>query len=514
MLNKQQLEAVNCVGGPLLVLAGAGSGKTLTIARRIENMIRSGIPSDSILAVTFTRKASHDLKTRLSKSIGLEADRVHTGTFHSICTFILREDGAKLGLFDTDFTILANTECEQIMKNAIATKIVPEQADLHEMLRCVSMLKSELVGCHSFADLSSLDEHVEWNRVFSLAETIFPKEKFDLVRKVYELFQSSLLQSNALDFDDLIMISVILFLGHPDVLEKYQDRFRYIMIDEYQDTNRAQYVFAKLLSMKHRNIAVVGDDAQSIYSFRGSDIRNILSFSQDYPDAKVIKLEENYRCGPYILQAANEVISKNSNQTQKKLFTSKTSGEKIGYYCAHNEKDEARFVAIQTRQLAAKGYGFSNFAVLFRTKDQCTIFEEIFIKAGVPYQLSETIQTISPLLRISESKSEKISYEEKSANEQSVKLYTIHSAKGLEFHVVFLVGLEEGLFPHVKTLDLEEERRLFYVGITRAKDKLYFTHVERRTRRKKVKNLKPSRFLYDFNENLLDTTSVRPKVKS
>lgn len=645
-LNRNQQKAVKTINGPLLILAGAGSGKTTVLTHRIEHLINKNVHPENILAVTFTKKASEEMNERISKKIGkANANKIWIKTFHSMCTNILRNEVIELSSLKSDFSIYDSFESKNLMKDIIKNdlKLDPKTFTPNGLLYFVSMLKNEMIDVKTFEKMSPSNDFIDWNKAKTILYKKIPSEKKDVILKTYKAYQKKLIEQNAVDFDDLILHTINLFIEKPEILKKYHSKFQFIMVDEYQDTNHTQYVLIKLLAKKKRNIAVVGDDFQSIYKFRGSDIRNILNFDNDYPDAHIIKLEENYRCSPYVLNAANQIIAINKNQKDKKLYSSKQNGEKIGYFHANNEKEEARFVINEINNFINKGYKFGDFAILFRTNQQSQIFEEMLMRTSIPFQLvnglkfleKSDIKVIHSYLKfihnsndiysflsiinhpkrhisrktlnkitqscknkdllaflkepsgLSTQPNEKksltnfisliedliesttslslgdlvskvaidsglfslynyfndyekannlsefinIAYEMTNNNQDatltdflshllmilefdhvsdknSVKLMTLHSAKGLEFPVVFLVGMEEGILPHLKStegIDLEEERRLCYVGFTRSKEKLFLSHAKTRTMWGKTEDCTPSRFLYEFSESLLDS---------
>ena len=634
-LNEKQREAINSIEGPLLILAGAGSGKTTVIQKRVEKMMKKGIQPERVLAVTFTNKAADEMKERIAAAVGLEKARhIWIMTFHAMCTKILREDIIHTGVYQPNFSILDAGDALHVLKKVIIQQgYDPKKVTPGGMQYYISLLKNEMVDVESFRWMMPQHVYMDWEKASHVIETKIPPEKRGTVLAIYEAYQRQLVVQNALDFDDLILTTIQLCIQQQEVLEKYQERFHYIMVDEYQDTNHAQYVLIKLFAEKHRNLGVVGDDYQSIYAFRGSDIRNILEFEKDYPEATLIKLEQNYRCTPMILQAANEVIEKNTNQRVKTLYSHQADGERIGYYQAMNERDEARYVVNEIKKRIQAGEDYQNFAVLFRVNHQSKAFEEAFMRAGIPYQVVgsqtfyekqevkdalsylrflqntndvssflrifpngkkiaeelvanwkssdfldylrkqtkyrsltkpfvELIETykqssekslpilLSTLLvesgflkRIKENMDDKTQERMENIGEllniamemgnhrpdatieefleftvlhtdavhqndqKAVKIMTLHSAKGLEFPVVFLVGMEEGVFPYKRATteeELEEERRLCYVGITRAKRKLYLTHARTRTMYNRQEEFEPSRFIYEFKEELID----------
>ncbi len=625
-LNEPQREAVCHTEGPLLILAGAGSGKTRVLTQRIAYLISKGVPPWQILAVTFTNKAAGEMKERVEGLIGPAANSMWVSTFHSACVRILRQDIEELG-FEKNFVVFDTQDQLIIIKNILKEMNLSDKTyHPKALLSSISSAKNELVGVDEYQHQAA--DH-------------FAR----ITAEVYKQYQKKLRGNNGLDFDDLIMLTVRLFNEVPAVLEKYQERFRYIMVDEYQDTNHAQYILINLLASKYQNLCVVGDDDQSIYSFRSADIRNILEFERDFPGVKVIKLEQNYRSTKNILHVANEVIKNNRGRKSKKLWTENYEGEKIQLYQADDERDEARFVAEEISRLAREeGRKFSEFALLYRTNAQSRSFEEAMMGRNIPYRViggmrfyeRKEIKDILAYLRLVYNPADKVSlgrivntpkrgigeasYErflyflednnytvlegfdhilevpsltnrgikplqefhqllqswvgkrdtlsvkdlaedilhtsgylmelrnegtieaqsrmenldefialtvdfERNSDDKSlaafletvalvadidnyqadsdaVVMMTLHSAKGLEFPVVFLVGLEEGLFPHSRSLlenrELEEERRLCYVGITRARQRLYITHANMRTMYGNFNNSIPSRFLMEL----------------
>ena len=638
-LNPQQREAVHHTEGPLLILAGAGSGKTKTLTHRVAHLFEKGVPPENVLAVTFTQKAAEEMRHRIQLKVGEKASgECWIMTFHALCARILRECAVILPQHTETFSIYEPFEVRRTLKTLILRMgLNPKTVTPSGMHYYLSMLKNELIDPISFATMTPQYEEIDWEKASELIRTKIPVEKRRLVQELYPLYQTEMARLNAFDFDDLIVAVFHLFTNHPDALLRYQEQFRYIMVDEYQDTNHAQYVLIKWLSEPFKHLAVVGDDAQSIYAFRGSDMRNILRFDEDFPGARVVLLEENYRCSPVILQAANEVIAHNKNQRPKRLFTIKPEGEKIGYYYARNEYDEARFIVNEMRRFLQDGKRYSDFSVLYRTNQQALALQEAFMKMSVPYTVigtpcfsdwnemkdvvcflklltfpddlpsikrvgnkpnrrlsPETFQAIEdgepialareknafdhftslikthakrvrrePLSVImldllmetgymqhyldiggEEQRNESLSIVmeclnvihkmelqtdsflspqiasehfqkreklDKKLNENAVQMMTVHAAKGLEFDTVFLVGLEEGIFPHLKSsegLSLEEERRLFYVAMTRAKQKLYISHSKKRTQWGKQEDSFPSRFLCEFSNDLLESGKV------
>lgn len=608
-LNERQRAAVTHTDGPLLVIAGAGSGKTRVLTYRIAYLLESGkaLPSQ-ILAVTFTNKAAQEMKERLRQLVGPIADSLWVGTFHATCVQILRRHADRIG-YKRHFLIFDTSDQIAAMKETLKELNVDQRNfEPRAVLSTISAAKNELVDWRTYQERAS----DFWERN---------------VGRFYEHYQKKLEANSAMDFDDLLGQTVRLFREHPDVLEEYQERFRYVLIDEYQDTNRAQYVLVSMICARHRNLCVVGDADQSIYRFRGADIRNILDFERDYEDAKVVKLEQNYRSTKRILEAANAVIENNLDRPDKTLFTENPEGELIRFYRAEDERDEAAFVAEEIERLRREeSFSYQDITILYRTHAQSRTFEEEFIRRGMPYRIVsgvrfyerkeikdllaylrliantddelslrriinvpkrgigdttlgriqqfadqegitlfeamrrvEEVEDVTPayarrvkeftelilgfreaaeglsltglvdkVLRdtgyIAELQAEKsVEAEARIENLQEflsvakefetqvesgleafldhvalvsdvdayeegvdmVTMMTLHSAKGLEFPVVFLVGMEDGVFPHSRALwepgELEEERRLCYVGMTRAMRLLYFTCAKFRT---------------------------------
>jgi DNA helicase-2/ATP-dependent DNA helicase PcrA len=623
-LNEAQKEAVLKLDGPLLILAGAGAGKTKTITHRILNLIKNGINPSNILAITFTNKAAKEMRERVEKLLsedkGLNLpvsiyERPFLSTFHALGVHIIRENHALLGL-PRHFAIYDRSESLSSIKNAVKDAgYDPKQFEPSKYLSIISKRKGDGVNLNQFEneDRSSFTDKI----------------LFD----IWTRYERDLRENKALDFDDLLLKTFTLLKNNNEVLKKYQDMWKYIHIDEYQDTNRIQYDLAKLLAEKTKNICAVGDIDQSIYSWRGADFKNIMRFEKDYPDTKVILLEENYRSTKNILKAANAVISKNTLRKEKNLFTSNEDGEKITVYGAYDEADEARFVSEKSRSLINKGTKASEIGNLPGIVLQSRALEEAFLEKSVPYQVlgtrfferkevkdvisylrasldreslsdlkriintptrgigKTTIAKVFAKEKITDSTKEKVDsfyrlldkienysktnslsetiifiikesgmertykdgkdedlerlenimelasvatkydllpkedalekfltetalysdQDDMEKNENGVRLLTVHSAKGLEFEYVFVTGMEEDLFPHggfsesKKNLEQsEEERRLFYVAITRAKKKLFLTHTAVRTifGRKQV-NI-PSQFLEDIEEELLE----------
>lgn len=584
-LNKVQQEAVTYDNGPLLILAGAGSGKTRTLTYRAAYLIKEkDIDSQNILLVTFTNKAAEEMRERLRKLV--KTPPVFMGTFHSLGAKILRQDGHFMGI-PPSFVIFDENDQKDLLKVVMKKLDIPAR-EFHpgSVLSLIEGAKNELI--------SSL-EYPQYARGF------FQKT----VSRIYLDYQKLLKKYQALDFADLLFETVRLFQREKGVLRKYQDRFSYVLVDEYQDTNHTQYQLTKMLSGKSRNLCVVGDCAQSIYMFRGADFRNILNLKNDFPEIKTFNLEENYRSGQNILDAAFAVIQKNTSHPVLRLFTRKDRGEKIGIYEADSEKDEAEFIV---RKI--KDEDFSEVAVLYRTNAQSRALEETFIKSGVPYVLvgstrfyqrkeikdclaflrvlanpkdlvsyrrieklgkrrtekflefaqkpekickwktikilDKVLEAVGYLELFDKKKEEDLSrienikelrsvaqrfpdlceflenvalvereslpeYPIRDAKREAITLMTLHSAKGLEFKIVFIVGVEEGLFPHSRSLlsrpELEEERRLCYVGITRSKEKLYLIFARQRLYFGTRARNQISRFILDLPEELIEYAS-------
>lgn len=582
LLNPIQQQAASYNDGPLLILAGAGSGKTRVLTHRVAYLVQQGLAEPSqILLLTFTNKAAEEMLKRVRELLN-QGFVGQGGTFHSFCAKVLRRHGN-----DPDFVIFDVADQLDTVKQAMSMLGVDAKTTKPgSLLGAISGAKNELVGAAEYGNY---------------ARGTFQQT----VARVYLAYQQLLHKYHAFDFDDLLMETVKLLKTNPDVLEKLQEQFRYILVDEYQDTNKAQYEITKLIAKKYRNLTVVGDAAQAIYSWRGADYRNLLLLKQDFSDLYTINLEQNYRSSQVILDAAYGVISKNKNHPILKLWTDKKGGEKITIYEADSESDEVSFVI---NHLSGK---FSDFAVLYRTNAQSRVFEEAFLHSGVPYTLvggtrfyerkevkdvlsylqilinptneialkrAEKIgktrlaklqnahinkelptlevldlaikttgylelynpdddEDLARLENIKELRSvaeqfprmhdflENIALTEKEAKSRravddikgAVTLMTLHAAKGLEFKTVFLVGLEEGLFPHSRTLldpaEMEEERRLCYVGITRAMDKIYLTYARKRLYFGQRSSNMVSRFLADIPENLIESNQTMKFTK-
>jgi len=634
-LNDQQKRAVRHGDGPLLIVAGAGSGKTRVLTYRIAYLIQQEKAApDEILALTFTNKAAKEMKERIKQLIGDEARRLWMGTFHSVFSKILRYEAEKIG-FTSDYSIYDTTDSKNAIKQILKEQSYdPKEIKPRIIQRRISDAKNELIT----------PDHYNEKFVHSTLD--------DITAKIYGIYVQRLKQNNAMDFDDLLIKPIELFHEEPEVLEKYQHRFKYILIDEYQDTNHAQYTVTNMLAEKYENLCVVGDDAQSIYSFRGADIRNILDFKSDYEDAVEIPLEQNYRSTKAILKAADSIIKNNSKQLDKTLWTDNDMGDTITVLDNYDERDEANRVAKYVKDLKMrKGYDFSDFAILYRTNYQSRVFEETFRRKGITYQLvgglsfyqrrevkdvlayltllinpddntnlmriinepsrgignkslsdllaraRETGQSLWRILEkveeadvykpaensvkefvemINELKQDlaqgkklinvtkkllersgymkslveentpkamsrrenilelenAISYFEKTndnatlsaflqeislitdtdkydEDKPAVTMMTVHAAKGLEFPVVFVVGLEEELFPvgsrNNEDVNIEEERRLFYVAITRAEQELFFSHCRSRYKYGEEQRKMRSRFLDEVSSDVVRT---------
>lgn len=641
-LNERQKEAVLATEGPVLVLAGAGSGKTTVLVNRIAYMIsEKHIRPWNILAITFTNKAAREMKDRIERLLGDTAKDMWIGTFHSVCVRILRSCIDLLG-YSRDFVIYDTADTKTVMKECLRELDIDEKSfPVRNVLSIISNAKNDLMDAATFENVYKSDY------------------RMSIIAKIYYRYQTKLRKNNAVDFDDIILNTVKILSENPDVLSKYQDKFQYILVDEYQDTNNSQYLLINLLAQANRNLCVVGDDDQSIYKFRGANIGNILNFEDDYSDVQKITLDQNYRSTQNILDAANSVISNNKGRMGKSLWTSNGDGNKVFVYTGTNEYDEARYIARQIKKHFDEQGSFSDCAILYRTNAQSRVIEEMLMRESVPYKVlsglrfydrkeikdiiaylrvvynpnddvslariinepkrkignatlekarniareketslydvishaddypefktaikkllsfSEIIQSLiklkdtvtiedltgrilndtgyMPALVMEDTTESKTRIEnlgefisvitefEKNEetgntlgeflenislvsdidgydeNEDSAILMTIHSAKGLEFPIVFLSGLEEGLFPGMRSMesddDIEEERRLCYVAITRAKEQLYITKTISRTIHGKTMPTTASRFFKEIPvEYLEDKTTLQPKV--
>ena len=637
-LNEPQQRAVACLEGPLLIVAGAGSGKTRVLTFRIANLLEHGVPPYRILAITFTNKAAREMRDRVDTLIGESAHDVWLSTFHSFCARFLRMEIEHLGTYAKNFVIYDASDSKNLIRECLKELNIDEKHTAPGAVQShISDAKNRLLDVKAFA---------------AQATDFFAEQ----VAKIYELYQSKLRANNALDFDDLLMLTVELLKKNEEICEKYQKKFQYVLVDEYQDTNGAQYEITKLLAAGHRNICVVGDADQSIYGWRGADMRNILNFERDYPEATVILLEQNYRSTKNILAAANAVIENNLTRKKKDLWTDNPTGDPITVYEAGTEKNEAAFIVREVERLHTMSNAkYGDIAVLYRTNAQSRNIEEAFYATGIPYtmvgsvrfydrreikdiiaylrviynprdtlsllriinvpkrglgqttlgrmmekaaeyrislfelitdeQLLSTIPKLSakvkfemedfsalvftymgqlgtrPLHEIVEDIIEESGYaaaleddpkednrdrlenlrefisvaknfedgaeegengledflaqislisdvDETEQSDGNVTLMTFHAAKGLEFPTVFMAGMEEGLFPHSRTLlddtEIEEERRTCYVGITRAERRLYLTYARQRTIYGRTELSRPSRFLAEIPEELLE----------
>ena len=618
-LNDKQHEAVINTEGPCLVIAGAGSGKTRVLTTRVSYLIQEkNVLPENILAITFTNKAAHEMKERINNILGLESRRIQISTFHSFGLLLIKQNYEKLG-YKSNFTILDSDDTLTVIKKIIKDMDLDVKIYNPKAIRNkISSSKNELI------DSGSYEKYVN---------TDYDKK----VLEIFKRYEMKLKINNSLDFDDLLMQPIVLFKMYPDVLEQYQEKYKYILIDEYQDTNEAQYVLVKMLSKKYKNICVVGDESQSIYSFRGSNYRNILNFEKDFPSSKVVLLEQNYRSTKTILKSANNVIKNNKQKKDKNLWTDNEDGEKINYYRAVDEKDESYYVATQIKKLIDNGVDKNQIAVLYRTNAQSRTIEEAMLKENIPYKVvgsfyfynrkeikdlvsylrlinnnnddvslercinapkrgigdktierlekeasingvsvfetissgkelefknlildimkkmkdldfvdfielvltktglkkeyeeEDSIEAKSKLENLEEFKSIAKNYQDynptatleeflmeislisdvkETKDDDVVTLMTMHAAKGLEFDLVFVTGLEEGLFPHSMGLEskeeLEEERRLFYVAITRAKKLLYLTNARSRLLFGQIRSNIESRFIKEINEEDVD----------
>ena len=640
-LNKEQQQAVQHTEGPLLILAGAGSGKTKVLTVRIAHLLAQGVNPYEILAITFTNKAAKEMKNRVEGLVGDAANRIWLSTFHSFCAKFLRFELDNFLGYNSNFTIYDTSDSQAVIKAALkALNLDDKYYPVGAMIAAISDAKNKLLFASDFR---------------KQARDFYQQKVAD----VYEYYERELRKNNALDFDDLLLVAVKLLQSNEAVLDKYSKRFRYVMIDEYQDTNHAQYLLAKLLASHWKNIAVVGDADQSIYAWRGADIQNILDFEKDYPNCTSIKLEQNYRSTKIILDAANAVIENNEGRPKKNLWTDKTEGAKIQHFTAQSEHEEAAFIGDTiAKKHDIHGIPYGDMAILYRTNAQSRVLEEALIKRALPYimvggtkfydrkeikdvlaylrvlynpfddlsllriinvpkrsigattvaklqdyarangtslfmtltqlhlvdsikgktkekleefgiliftlvaemedrtvldilesildrtgylaQLEESTdpqdqaraENIGELLSVAkdfqdtnpsgtvEDFLEQValvndvdSFEQE---ESKVTLMTLHAAKGLEFPIVFLGGLEEGLFPHSRTLmnpeEIEEERRLAYVGITRAEKELYISNATTRTVFGRTSSYLPSRFIDEIPEELVDGLRAKRKV--
>lgn len=622
-LNDRQKEAVLYNDGPLLIIAGAGAGKTKTLTTKIAYLIEEeNVNPHNILAITFTNKAAKEMKDRLFLLVGDLAKKLQVSTFHSFGLKLLRENYDALG-YDKNFVIMDSDDSLTVVKKIIKDMgYDPKIYNPRAIRNKISSCKNEMTSPEAYEKYAVSDY-----------------EK--VVQQVYAKYETKLQRNNSVDFDDLLLLPIELFKKHPETLEKYQDLYQYLLIDEYQDTNEAQYILTKLLCAKNRRITCVGDDSQSIYSFRGANYKNILNFENDYKDAKTILLEENYRSTSTILDAANQVIKNNKMRKDKNLWTARGVGDKIKYYRAYNEKDEAQYVIRKVKELINRGVEYQDIVVLYRTNAQSRVIEDEFLKENLPYRVvgslyfyarkeikdliaylrlihnskdnisllraintpkrgiglktienlqekadlegtsiydaissgkemdfkntieklkaisndltltelidkvldasglradlesEKTLEAEVRLENLEEFKSITKSFEEREGlisledflleislisdveeykdDPNRVSLMTVHSVKGLEYNHVFVVGMEEGIFPHMNSLmensELEEERRLCYVAITRAKDDLHLVNARRRTLFGKEQINPVSRFLSEIPKDLLESNA-------
>lgn len=640
-LNKEQQQAVQHTEGPLLILAGAGSGKTKVLTVRIAHLLGQGVNPYEILAITFTNKAAKEMKSRVEGLVGDVANRIWLSTFHSFCAKFLRFELDNFLGYNSNFTIYDTSDSQAVIKAALkALNLDDKYYPVGAMIGAISDAKNKLLFASDFR---------------KQARDFYQQKVAD----VYEYYERELRKNNALDFDDLLLVAVKLLQSNEAVLDKYSKRFRYVMIDEYQDTNHAQYLLAKLLASHWKNIAVVGDADQSIYAWRGADIQNILDFEKDYPNCTSIKLEQNYRSTKIILDAANAVIENNEGRPKKNLWTDKTEGAKIQHFTAQSEHEEAAFIGDTiAKKHDIHGVPYGDMAILYRTNAQSRVLEEALIKRALPYTMvggtkfydRKEIKDVLAYLRVlynpfddlsllriinvpkrsigattvaklqdyarangtslfmtltqlhlvdtikgktkekleefgiliftlvaemedktvldilesildrtgylaqleestdpqDQARAENIGellsvakdFQDTNPNgtvedfleqvalvndvdsfeqeESKVTLMTLHAAKGLEFSIVFLGGLEEGLFPHSRTLmnpeEIEEERRLAYVGITRAEKELYISNATTRTVFGRTSSYLPSRFIDEIPEELVDGLRAKRKV--
>ena len=620
-LNDRQKEAVLYNEGPLLIIAGAGAGKTKTLTTKIAFLIEEkNVNPRNILAITFTNKAAKEMKDRLYMQIGSLSKELQVSTFHSFGLKLLRENYETLG-YDKNFVIMDSEDSLTVVKKIL------KDANYDPKIYNPKAIRNKISSCKN--EMMTPDINDKY--------AVSDYEK--VIKEVYEKYERKLHMNNSVDFDDLLLLPIQLFKKNPDVLDKYQELYQYILIDEYQDTNEAQYILTKLLSAKNRKITCVGDDSQSIYSFRGANYKNILNFEKDYKDAKTILLEQNYRSTSNILDAANQVIKNNKMRKDKNLWTSRGEGEKIKYYRSFNERDEAQYVIRKIKEMVNRGIEYKDMAILYRTNAQSRVLEEEMLKENFPYKvigsfyfysrkeikdliaylrlihnskdnisllrvintpkrgiglktienltlkadtegisiyeaidsgkelefknLIERLKEVSQNLTLTELidkvldssglkqelesegsleaevrlenleefKSITKSFEEREGlisledflleislisdveeykdDPNRISLMTVHSVKGLEFDRVFVVGMEEGIFPHMNSLmensEIEEERRLCYVAITRAKEELHLINARRRTLFGKEQANPVSRFISEIGKELLET---------
>jgi DNA helicase II / ATP-dependent DNA helicase PcrA len=598
-LNPAQKEAVTFPGKPLLLLAGAGSGKTRVLTHRAAYFVKTHQATPSqILLLTFTNKAAEEMKTRMSKLLNSNNEKLFAGTFHSFCCRILRRDGHAIGI-SPDFIIYDSDDQENTIKIILKDlDLTPQEFKPSSVMYYIEDCKNKFINSKD----AQLQSSGYWQ---------------NQAAKIYQKYQQKLSEYQALDFNDLLFKTVELFIAHPEILEKYQDIYRFILVDEYQDTNQIQYLLTKLLAAKYRQITAVGDASQAIYGWRGADYRNLVAFTADFKDATVINLEQNYRSTQIILDAANAVISKNNSHPILKLFTEKKSTDLIKVFQAESEVSEAEYIAQKIQFIYTNLHlPYRQIAVLYRMNAQSRVLEEAFLKYGLPYVLigglrfyeRAEIKDILSMLRFAHDRHDRISEDrvekalgkrrkvvfdshledidlkkmtslqileslvtnsgyldrfdvkdeedqkrienvkelksvatsfpkindflenialvqqeyslqeknKKKENRDGIRLMTLHGSKGLEFEVVFLVGFEEGILPHSRSMidedQIEEERRLCYVGITRAKDYLYISYAVKRLFFGKSSLNEPSRFLLDIPEHLVEYDEMIDKV--
>lgn len=461
-LNKNQRAAVCHAKGPVLVAAGAGTGKTKVITHRIAHLIKAGVSPKNILAVTFTNRATKEMAGRIKNLLNRTSQNLPAiGTFHSVAANILKKYGDCINL-PSPFSILDENESSEIVKSCLGElNLDPRQFQPSAIKNIISREKSRFYESKGEA-----------------GKDFFPKTIEEILKK----YNGHLKKQRALDFDDLIQKTILLFEKKPEILEIYRKKWPYLHIDEYQDTDNNQYRLVSLLAKPDGNICAVGDEDQSIYGFRGADFTNILDFEKTWPETKIISLEKNYRSTGKILEAANNVISKNKRRRGKNLFTQEKIGEKLEAFEARDERHEADIIAQKIKQLIKKG-SEPSIAILCRTNFQFFLLEKAFFENSVPFQAGTTQDDFIE---------EKI----------PVRLMTVHSAKGLEFDYVFIPGLEKGLFPHFAG-DKEEERRLFYVALTRAREKVFLSFCRYRHAFGSKQINQPSQFLSDIPQNLI-----------
>lgn len=623
LLNSEQKKAVTTTEGPLLVLAGAGSGKTRVLTTRIAYLIEElGINPENILAITFTNKAAKEMKERILTMLGPIAYKIQISTFHSFGLYLLKRHYSLLG-YNHNFTILDSDDALTIIKKIIKEmNLDPKEYNPKAVRNKISGAKNELLDAEDYSKYANSSYE-------------------EVIVDIYRKYEKKLKSNNSFDFDDLLMMPLKLFRDYPNILKEYQEQYQYILVDEYQDTNEAQYIMVKMLAAKYKNICVVGDESQAIYSWRGANYKNILNFEKDYKNAKTILLEENYRSTKTILNAANDIIKNNKERKDKKLWTNNEEGIKIKYHRCYDEKDEANYIKDEIKKLITSGINKSDIAILYRTNAQSRNLEEAMLRENIPYKVigsfyfynrreikdliaylkllynsnddvnllriinvpkrgiglktienltskamlnncsiydiidsgkelqfkniieelkqAKDVVTLTELIdliidktgikeelisentleaevrleNLEEFKSITRNFEEASGlvsleefleeislvsdieehknNSDVVTLMTIHSAKGLEFNNVFITGMEEGIFPHTNSFNeisgIEEERRLCYVAVTRAKQKLYIVNARKRMLFGQENYNPPSRFISEIGEEYLDIDS-------